>query len=1093
MRLSLIVLVSMLPSAFGQSTFSSITGVVTDASGAMVPKAQIEVRGEKTGYVFNAESNSEGLYTFPTLTDGTYTLKVVAAGFNEYNVKGILLAVRETRRIDVTLNVGATQQTIEVQGGASLIETESAKISDTKSREDLRTLPLTLRRAWDYVTMTPQIARSATGFSLSFAGTRNGQGEANIDGITIAPPGGGFGFGPIMDRTENLEELRVEMSLNSAEFGTPGGMTLITKGGSNQLHGFYSDYYSTPAFRARNPFQTARGTGISHRMAMGVNGPIYIPKIYDGRNKSFFAFSIEPSFGSPSTALITQNAPLAAWRNGDFSRLTTPVLDPANGRTPFPGNQIPASRINATSRALQERFYSVPNFGDTSVFNVQNYRENRLNPFQRNPTMTIRLDHRINEKTFVYGRFIGVYWNIPLFESIPNLTEQARRTRNMRSWMVSATRTITPTLLNEFRWGLASDHLPVESRIRGNAVAQELGLRGLAPGIPDVGGLTRVGFVGLNLSALGVQNTCDPCFRDQVQQFTNTLTWTKGKHLVKAGLDFRTGSTQDFRQPDNLFGSLTFNNTYTGFQYGDFLLGLPTQMARSFPTIDYDRSIRTYAFFVQDDWRINSKLTLNLGMRYQLMTPASDKNGRAAIFDPATSRIVVPDGSLSQVSPLLPTSYVGVVEASKAGFANKLLDLDTNNWAPRVGFAYRAMQNTVIRGGFGIYYDNNVPAPALGATAPFLINELAFTNSTTAPIALPQVFPASGGSGPGSIGLPLASRKDLRIPFTNQYALTLEHQQWDTGFRVSYTGTNTRQGWYRRDINQPVVDERPYQQKPRPFPQYPAITQTENGAGHQYHGMSAEVQRRLKGGIAFQASYTFAKDLSDLENNESPENSFDRLREKGRVQTIPSRRFSANMIYNLPFGKGKQFMGNANRWVDGALGGWQLSNIYTLESGQWITPLWTGPDPTGTRPITGAATARANVTLRPNVLRDPTLDDPSVQRWFDPFAFSAPTLGSFGSSGRGIIEGPGINTLHTSISKTFTFKERVRVRLEGLATNLLNKPNYQNPIVNITEALNPNVNPANVTSGRLTAVIDRNLKFDSAIPRELQVQFRIEF
>ncbi len=1069
-----------------QSTFSSITGIVTDASGAAVPNAKIEVRNLKTGYVFNADSNSEGLYTFSTLTDGTYVLKATAAGFSEFNVKDILLAVRETRRIDIALGLAATQQTIEVTGGATLIETESAKISDTKSREDLRTLPLTLRRAWDYITMTPQLARAATGFAPSFAGTRNGQSEASIDGITIAPPGGGFGFGPVMDRTENLEELRVEVSLNSAEFATPGGMNLITKGGTNQLHGFYSNYYSTPAFRARNPFQTARGTGINHRMAFGINGPIFIPKLYNGANKSFFAFTIEPSFGSASTALITQNVPLLPWRQGDFSRLATPVLDPANSRAPFPNNQIPASRINPVSRTLQERFYSQPNFGDTSVFNVQNYRENRNNPFQRNPTMTVRLDHRINDKTFVYGRFVGVFWNIPLFESIPNITEMARRTRDLRSWMLSATRTITPTLLNEFRWGLASDHLPVESRLRGNQLAQELGLRGLAPGIPDTGGMTRIGFVGLNISALGLQNSCDPCFKDAVQQFTNTLTWTKGKHLVKTGLDFRLGSTQDFRQPDNLFGNLTFNNTFTGFQYGDFLLGLPTQMARAFPTILYDRSIRTYSFFVQDDWRITSRLTLNLGARYQLMTPARDRNGRAAIFDAATSRIVVPDGSLNQVSPLLPRTYVDVVEASQAGYPNKLLDLDRNNLAPRFGFAYRAMANTVLRGGYGIYFDNNVPAPALGATAPFVINEVAFTNPLNAPLALPQVFPAAGASGPGTIGLPVASRRDLRIPFTQQYALTLEHQRWDTGFRLSYTGTNTRQGWYRRDINQPIADERPYQQKPRPFPQYPAINFTDNGAGHQYHGMSIEVQRRMKGGVAFQTSYSWSKDLGDLENNEVPENAFDRLREKGRVQTIPNHRFNANMIYNLPFK-------SSHRLLNTAFGGWQLSNIYTLESGQWVTPAWTGPDPTGTRPITGAATARAQVTLRPNSLRNPNLDSPNVQRWFDPFAFAAPTLGSFGTAGRGIILGPGVNTLHTSISKTFTVKERVRIRLEGLATNLLNKPNYQNPILNITEALNPNVNPAAVTSGRLTAVIDRNLKWDSAIPRELQVQFRVEF
>jgi hypothetical protein len=1067
-----------------QSTFSTITGLVTDSTGATVPKAQLEARNLRTGYVFKAESNAEGLYQFPTLTDGTYTLTANAPGFTTFNVKDLILAVRETRRIDITLAVSGTQQTIEVEGGATLIETENAKISDTKSREDLRTLPLTLRRAWDYVTMTPQVSRSATGFSLSLAGTRNGQSEANIDGITIAPPGGGFGFGPIMDRTENLEELRVEMSLNSAEYATPGGLTLITKGGANQFHGFFSDYYSTPVFRARNPFQTARGTGISHRLAIGVNGPILLPKLYNGRNKSFFAFTIEPSFGSPSTALITQNVPLATWRAGDFSRLATPVLDPANNRAPFPNNTIPANRINATSRALQERFYSQPNFGDPNIFNVQNYRENRLNPFQTNPTMTIRLDHRINDKTFVYGRFIGVYWNIPLFESIPNITEMADRTRNMRSWMISATRVFTPNLLNEFRWGLANDHLPVESRFKGLGLANDLGLRGLAPGIPDVGGMTRVSFVGLSVSALGVQDSCNPCFKDQVSQFTNTLTWNRGKHSIKSGIDVRVGATTDFRQNANLFGNLTFSNTFTNFQYSDFLLGLPTQSSRAFPTILYDRGINTIAGFVQDDWRINSRLTLNLGMRYQYMKPARDNNGRSAIFDVASGKIVIPDGSLNLVSPLLPRTYVDVVEASKAGFSNTLLDTDKNNFAPRFGFAYRLMQNTVIRGGYGIYYDNNVASPALGATAPFLINEIAYQNPVANPIVLPQVFPASGNAGPATIALPTATRRDLRIPFTQQYALTLEHQQWGTGFRISYTGTATRQGWWRRDVNQPIADDRPYSAKPRLFPQYPAISVSENGAGHQYHGMSIEAQRRMRGGIAFQTSFSWSKDLSDLENNEAPENAYDRLRERGRVQTIPALRYNANMIYNLPF-KVK------NRIANGFISGWQLSNIFTLESGQFITPLWTGPDPTGTRVANPGA--RAVVTLRPNALRDPNLDNPSVNRWFDPFAFSAPTLGSFGSAGRGIIVGPGMNTLHTSISKTFVVRERVRIRLEGLATNLLNRPNYDLPIVNITDALVANANPATVTAGRVTNVINRNLKFDSGIPRELQLQFRVEF
>jgi hypothetical protein len=1071
-----------------QSTFATVTGLVTDPNGGAVPGATVEVKNLKTGYVYTASSNEDGIYTLGNLLDGTYTLTARAKGFGVFTVENVILGARENRRVDVSLKVEAVANTVDISaGGATLIETETARVADMKDREQLRALPLTLRRAWDYFTLTPQINRTTTGFNISLAGSRSNQSEANIDGITVTPPGGGFAFGPIMDRTENLQELRVEVSGNSAEYGTPGGVTLTTRAGNNDFHGTFSDYYSSPFMRARNPFATERGTGIAHRLTFSAGGPVVLPKVYNGRSKTFYFATLEMGAGSASTALITQTAPLAAWRQGDFSNLRDAqgnlivVRDPLTNAA-FPNNRIPANRLNPVSLKIQEKFYALPNFGDPNTLNTQNYRENRLNPFSHQPQLTTRLDHRFNDKAFVYGRFIGVWWNIPGFESSPLVTDRFRRTRDLRSWLVSYTQTITPNVVNEARWGSSSDHLPVESQIKGKALAQELGLQGLAPDLPDVGGGLRVGFVGLGVSGIGFQDTCDPCFKDRVIQFTDNVTWTKGTHTIKMGGEMRWGHTDDFRQAGNLFGSATFTDRYTGFPYADFLLGIPNSTARSFPTVEFKRLIRTYAAYVSDEWKVGRSLTVTAGMRYQLYSIPKDANGRAALFDPATSSIVVPDGSLKLVSPLMPTSYIKVVEAGQAGYANSLIEADKNNFAPRLGVAWRPFgANTVIRAGAGLYYDNAPPDPMLGATVPFLIAEPAFTNTTANPLTLPIVFPTSV-AGPTTISIPRASRKDLRVPFTGQYTLTVEHQRWDMGFRATYTGTNTRQGIYRRDINQPIADDRVYSAKPRPFPNYPGIQFGDNGSGHQYHGFSIEVERRMKKGFAWQAYYTLARDIGDLEHNESPEDAYDRRRERAAWGALPTHRFSANSIIELPFGKGRLWMNNANWLADGVLGGWLVSGIYHYERGNFLTPSWTGPDPTGTR-FAGAG-QRAVVTLRPDQLRDPNPDNPTVPRWFDVGAFAAPPIGRFGASAKGVIIGTPINVFHASLAKNFVFRERLRVKLEALATNLFNHPNWAAPNTSIT---------AGVNAGAVTAVIDRNAKFDSAVTREFQLQLRIEW
>ena len=313
----------------------------------------------------------------------------------------------------------------------------------------------------------------------------------------------------------------------------------------------------------------------------------------------------------------------------------------------------------------------------------------------------------------------------------------------------------------------------------------------------------------------------------------------------------------------------------------------------------------------------------------------------------------------------------------------------------------------------------------------------------------PRVFPATVG-GPTQVGLPTATRPDLRTPYSMQYNVTVERQQWNTAFRVSYIGTNTLQGEWGSNINQPVADTRRFIDKPRRFPNYPAITYIDNGAGHQYHSLTLETERRYSRGFASQFSYVLASDYGDLERGEVAENAYDRAREYGRWLDIPTHRVAAFVLYELPFGKGKHVLSGAGPLVQALAGGWELSVVYQRHSGQFLTPMWTGPDPTGTAFTTSATPAQ--VTIRPDLRGNPNLpsEERTIDRWFDPAAFAPPTPGAFGTAGKGTIQGPGSTVWDLGCAKLFNLGDRLRLRWELTGTNVLNRPNYSNPGINVS-------------------------------------------
>jgi len=1046
------LLLSVAGSLPAQTTSATITGAVTDASGAVVPGVTVTARNMATGIETTAKSNEAGIYTIAQLKEGEYTVRAQGAGFKEFVARSIILVARDYRRLDVTLEVGAVETRVEVSGGATLIETETARISDTRDVAQLRDMPLNSRAIWAQLSLVPNVLQASAGSTIRFSGSRSNQSYWSIDGTTMSDGNDGTQIGPLANYVESFQELRIDASNNTAEFGTVGQATMITKSGTNSLRGSLFDYYATPWFRARNPFALARATGVSHLPGGSAGGPVYVPGVYDGRNKSFVFGSFESFLGSQTTRSFSPTVPLAPWRSGDFSGLTAPVLDPLN-RQPFPGNRIPANRLNATSVALQNRFYPLPNYGDTSVLQSQNHRQNLSLPAMKQNYYMIRGDHRFTERNSLMGRYTLQDFKTDDFMSALPTFPMGYAMRKNHAATVAYTHTFSPVVLNELRWGLATNKLPIFPSVMGKPLVQELGLRGLAPDLPDIPGVLQVSFAGLGLTAIAQNNWRNPGATQYIHNFQDHVSIFRGRHNLKFGANVARMESDNLGADANLFGNLQFSNRYTGQPYADFLMGIPSTAQRSFPPLRLDRRRWQYDFFFTDDFKLTPKLTLNYGIRYEVHPGWQEDNGRLATFDIAAGRIVVQDGSAGKVSPLFPKNYVQVVEAGSAGLAGStIVRTDRNNFAPRLGLAYRPWgNNTVVRAGIGIYFDQ-APRELTMSGLPFVVNEQPFNNPANNPaVILPLVFPSAGTAGPSSVSLPAAVNPTLQIPYSMQYSLTLEHSRWNTGFRMSYIGTNTRQGDYSYNYNSPLPDSQVFINKTRPFMQYPAITYFTNGAGHQFHSFTAEVERRLARGLQFQSSWVWARDIGDLERGQSLENPFDRKRERSVWPDIPTHRFTTNWIYQLPWGRGRPFLTSAGRALNAVIGGWDISGIYSYYSGQFLTPLWTGADPTGT--TFSASATRPIVTIRPDHLRDANLPagQRSVGRWFDAAAFGAPQVGRFGTAAKGVIKGPHVNVWHIGLFKSFHLTEKARFRWELTATNFFNHPNYSNPATNVSQ------------------------------------------
>jgi hypothetical protein len=1068
--------------AQAQTTLGSIIGTATDSTGAVVEGASVVVRNVDTNTERRVSTSASGHYEVHQLVPGNYEVVVSMTGFRTLRVSNIVLQTASTVRADARLEIGEVSTQVEVEGSAPVINTEGPDIGSVRAHDTIVRMPMNSRGTMgsgfygNLAIMTPG-AQAGQGSNYSFAGTRGSQWGMTVDGITQGSPLFGNAILPAQSNMEITGEVRVQLANDKAESATPGGIYATTKSGTNEYHGSAFYYLGDSVLNARNTFQQTVPNTRAHNFGGSLGGPIK-------RNKTFFFGTYEQS---PTRAeyIFNSNLPTPAFREGNFSSLTNITVTDPFTNTPFQNNIIPRARLVDAALKAQEIFYPLPNSGgpDTYISNWRGVGERGT----RKKQYEGRVDHNFSESNSLFARVSynrgGSYGYDYNLITMP----QADQRRYNFSMSVSDTHIFSPTLINEFRGGIMRERNPYENPFDGPALVSQLGLQGMRWNSEINKGMPVFNFN--NFTAIGASDI----FQDPHQrtfQLVDNLTWTKGNHTTKMGVEFRWNRGTNFPGgttfPGLQFGVYSFTGAFSRFDYADFLLGLPQTATRSSVAPAINSLNTDFAWYVQDDWKVSRKLTLNIGVRYDFNPPYHERDGYMFNFVPELASLVVPDAKvLKDVNPAFPSDLVPVITAAEGRQPKSLWRSDKNNFAPRFGFAYRPLDEgtMVIRGGYGIYYDYMTSSLwRVGTGGPFVSQET-FTNVLTNgqpwfqfPTAFPEGFGAVGVQSFSSID------PDFRIPYIQQWNLTVEREVKRVAVRASYIGTNTRKLTVGQNINQPLPSTEPFSFDRRRFPYLNTVNVLHNGGTHNYHSLHLTAERKTNSGLYFQAGWTWAKALTDVhsdgDNGATPLNSYNRLADYGNASYIARHRVVGTVLYDLPFGPGKPFFNSSSKAAKWIAGGWTISTLFTGETGLYFSPSFNGFDTTGTNITTG----------RPDRIRDGNLSGSEriIQRWFDVGAFVVPgdtngdgrpdvNVGRFGNSGANILQGPSMTRFDMGLHKRMQLNEKFRIVAEATFQNAFNTPIYGLPASNIRAA-----NAGLITSTRVG-------------PRTGQLGFRLEF
>lgn len=1068
----------------GQSTYATLQGTVRDSSGAVVPQATVKVRNVGQNTTVQVQTNEVGNYEAHNLIPGEYEITVDAKSFKSSVHKGILLNARQVARIDARLEVGTTQAEVTVSEGAPVVTTESSTIDSARTHKEIQSLPLNYRAGTtslaSFIALAPGVEVRGSAANFSIAGSRSSQNETSIDGISTLGMRNHDVLVDMFPSSESVREVRVSSVSNGAEFQGTANVDTISRSGENAFHGSLFEYLQNGAFDARNFYSTSVPFKVANTFGGSLGGPVIIPHLYNGKNRTFFFMDYEGN-RQASKAVISPNVPSLAMRDGDFSGVSGLTLKDLDG-TPFPNNRIPASRLNATSLLLQ-KFYPLPNYGAANSVSA-NFRG--AFPIRiKSDQFDIRLDHHITDRHFIFTRFS--FKNVKngntsfVLPTIPPSTE----TPHVRTMVFSDSLTLSSRWINEFRFGFSRQWRRIAGPFNGPDIIKQLGLQGFTD-LPN-----RPGFPQISISGFTTlqQATFDREFNGTGEAMDH-MTYIKGAHTMKWGASVRLLRVTNITAVSGAgpFGNFTFSNTFTGNSYGDFLLGVPTTDQRITAKYVAEGFTRNWNFFWQDDFKVSPRLTLNYGIRYEFHPPFRDRFGNISNWDNVRAQVVVPTKGITHTEPVF-RAIIGntpIVTAEQAGWPEALRQKDLNNFAPRFGFAFRpfADNRTVIRGGWGVFVNDLIGA-VFGSTRNIHSSAAeTFTNKVTNGVPylqFPNAFPPTIVTGVADFRS--AVQYNMRNPYTMQWHFTMEREVMrNTGLRLSYVGSTSKGIVHQIDYNQALPSTAAFSKDRTPYPLWNSIFCRVNGQTAKYHSFQTEFNHRMSGGLTLQSAFTWMKNLTDgSDGNEGGsiiENSFDRRREYSNVEWTRPMKWLTTWLWEMPFGKGRRWMGHSNRLVDGVLGGWELSGIMMFQSGYWFTPVFSGYDPANTN-----GTSRVS-NFRPDRLANGALpvDQRTIDKWFDASAFAAVprNAGRFGTSAPFILQGPGMAVFSGGLGKRFHFDEKRSLRLMGSFQNLPNHPNFANPATNI----------ANTGSvGKITSTLGT----EGAGSRTLELSARFEF